>query len=458
MASANSLLNPISIIEKKKAGETHTREEIHWLVQGAASGAVRTYQVSAWLMAACIQGLNMRETLWLTEAFVDSGLVLTYPQRPEGVVVVDKHSTGGVGDKVSLLLMPLLAAVPGVYVAKLAGHGLGMTGGTIDKVEAIPGFRTRFLAHEFVDQLSKFGLVLGQTCHDLAPVEKMFYDIRDVTATVDSIPLIASSVMSKKIATGSDVIILDVKCGRGAFMRSTEEGRLLAELCQQLAAHFGKRMVTVLSKMDSPIGKAVGLALEVEEVYQVLHNRGKDAPTDLLELTLKLGSLLLKESGLAATEVEGYHKLLEALESGKGYETFRRWLVAQGVDADEVGSDGWLPQSDRVLMVPAAATGYVGDIDALKLMEVMHLVGSARNTMDDSLEYGAGVMLHKQVGDAVTIGETIAELHCDAKSQIAATQFLKEAFTIIDAPVAYDPHALILEILPPVKPLASGAS
>ncbi len=426
----------VTFIDQKRVGGAHTREEIHSFVKEAMLGAVRPYQVSAWLMAATIQGLNFKETLWLTEAFIESGSTLSYPDKPEDTVIVDKHSTGGIGDKVSLLLMPLLACVPGVQVAKLSGHSLGRTGGTADKLASVPNFNTLFTAREFVMQLQTHGIVLAQPSGDLTPAEKMFYDLRDVTATVESIPLIAASIIAKKIATGADVILLDVKCGKGAFMKTFEEAKLLAQLCQELANHFGKKCVTVVSRMDAPIGYSVGLALEVDEVFTALERHGEGLAPDLLNLTLELGALALLEAKKATSADIAKQMLLEMLHNGSAFKKLQQWFIAQGVDADEMHAGhtaGWLPSADRCIMLPSPKTGYIAALDPVLISDVMLLVGAAREAMEETLQYGAGILLHKQVGDFIEQGETLLELQCDAKSQKYALELLKQAITIHEA-------------------------
>ncbi|MFM7469533.1 MAG: thymidine phosphorylase [Vampirovibrionales bacterium] len=423
----------VNFIDKKRLGGTHTQEEIHHFVQEVIHGSVRNYQVAAWLMAATIQGLNFQETLWLTEAFIASGNTLSYPNKANDEVIIDKHSTGGIGDKISLLLMPLLACVLGIRVAKLSGHSLGRTGGTADKLAAVPNFNTLFTAREFVTQLQTHGIVLAQPSGDLTPAERIFYDLRDVTATVESIPLIAASIMAKKIATGADIILLDVKCGKGAFMKTLEEAKLLAQLCQELARHFNKKCVTVVSGMDAPIGYTVGLALEVDEVFTALEKHGEGLAPDLLELTLELGALVLVEAKKAVSTDLAKQMLLEMIHSGKAFQKLQAWFIAQGVDADEMHaghSTGWLPSADRCIMLPSPKTGYVTELNPVLVADVMMLVGAAREAMEETLQYGAGILLHKQVGEFVEQGETLLELQCDAKSQKYALDILKKAIVI----------------------------
>jgi pyrimidine-nucleoside phosphorylase len=432
-------VNIIEIIDKKRRGLTHTEEEIEALVRMVNTGAAHDYQTAAWLMAACINGLDLDETTWLTQAFVTSGRILDL-SAVEGVVV-DKHSTGGVGDKTTLGLVPLLAAA-GVKVAKLSGRGLGFTGGTIDKLESIPGFKVALSTQEFTRQLKQIGMAISSQTSDLAPADGKIYAIRDVTATVESIPLIAASVVSKKIAAGADVIVLDIKFGRGAFMKTLEEAKTLAHTCREIGKRLGKSISTVISSMNQPLGCAVGHSLEILETLDFL--QGKASP-DLEAVSLKLGGVALVCAGLQPTIEEAEAALAGYLRDGSALEKFRELVVAQGGDPYFMQDASLLPQPDRVLMVPSETTGYVADIDPMAVAMCAKMVGAGRTTKDSPINLGVGVLLHCQIGDAVKQGETLVELYADDRDHRDALALLKNAFKFSPDPV--EPPPLIEEVI-----------
>ncbi len=432
---ANSV---IEIIDKKRRGLTHTREEIQNLVRLMQTGLAKDYQVSAWLMAACIHGLDMDETTWLTEAFVDSGDRLDL--SGVGGVVVDKHSTGGVGDKTTLALIPLLACC-GVKVAKLSGRGLGFTGGTIDKLEAIPGFQVSLSNADFIRQVKAIGMAISSQTEDLAPADGKMYALRDVTATVESIPLIAASVISKKIAAGADVIVLDIKYGRGAFMHTLDDAKGLAYTCREVGRRLGKNISTVISSMEQPLGLAVGNALEVLETLNLLRGEG---PADLEELCLTLGGVALIGAGLAHNLDEARACLKEKMTSGQALQKFRELVVAQEGDPYFIEDPALLPQPDRIVVLPAERSGYVARIDSLGIAQAAKVVGAGRLTKGSPINLGVGVVLHKKVGDAVRQGETLVELYAGDKSQHEAMELLHEAIEFSEQPVPAPP--LIEEI------------
>jgi pyrimidine-nucleoside phosphorylase len=423
-------MNIIEIIDKKRRGLTHTEEEITALVNMMESGKAHDYQISAWLMATCINGLNMDETTWLTQAFVDSGKRLDLSDV--GGVVVDKHSTGGVGDKTTLALVPLLAAC-GVKVAKLSGRGLGFTGGTVDKLEAIPGFQVSLSSTEFLKQLRRIGMAISCQSKDLAPADGKMYALRDVTATVESIPLIAASVISKKIAAGADVIVLDIKYGKGAFMHTLEDAKLLAAMCRQVGLRLGKTISTVISAMNQPLGYTVGHSLEVLETVQLL--RGEGAP-DLEALCLCLASVALVGAGVQPTLQAAEEVLKMALHEGTALEKFRELVVAQHGDPYFLKDSALLPQPDKILMIPSTNTGYIANIDAMEIAKAAKLVGAGRLTKDGPINLGVGVLLRKLVGDEVRAGETLVELYAGERDPKEALQILKAAFTFSTMPVA----------------------
>jgi pyrimidine-nucleoside phosphorylase len=426
-------MNIIHILDKKRRGEDHTEEEIRFLVEGMTQGTIADYQVAAWLMAVCIQGLSLENATTLTDAFVRSGKVLDL--SAVGGIVVDKHSTGGVGDKTTLVLAPLLAA-SGVKVAKLSGRGLGFTGGTVDKLEAIPGFRTKLSNQEFIQQVQRIGIALSGQTGELAPADGHMYALRDVTATVDSIPLIAASVVSKKIAAGADVIVLDIKFGRGAFMKDLETAQQLAEACRHIGKRLGKTLSTVISSMNQPLGYAIGHAVEIQETVATLKGEG---PEDLQELSLTLGAVALVGAGRYDRLEEAKAELRDHLASGAAYEKFKELVIAQGGDPEALEDHTILPQPDRIVMTPSPATGYVAAIDSLAVAEAAKTVGAGRLTKDAPINLGVGVLLHKKVGDYVEQGETLAELYSDAKQHAEALDLLKSAFQFSETPVTPPP-------------------
>lgn len=431
-------MNIIQIIDKKRRGESHTEAEIRFLVEGMVSKSVADYQVAAWLMAACINGLNLEETTWLTHQFVLSGDTLDLSSV--GGVVVDKHSTGGVGDKTTLALAPMLAA-SGVKVAKLSGRGLGFTGGTIDKLEAIPGFKVSLTNEDILRQVKEIGLAISSQTGKLAPADGQMYALRDVTGTVDSIPLIAASVVSKKIAAGAEVIVLDIKAGRGAFMKNLEDAQRLAETCREIGKRLGKTLSTVISSMDQPLGYAIGHTVEVIETINTLKGEG---PADVQELCLALGGVALVGAGRFDRLEDAKAELMSHLKSGEALEKFRQMVVAQGGDPECIEDHALFPQPDRIMMIPSPISGYVASIDSLMVAESAKVVGTGRLTKETPINLGVGVVLHKKVGDAVEQGETLAELHASAKGTTEALEHLKGAFQFSESPVV--PPTLIEEV------------
>lgn len=439
-------MNIIQIIDKKRRGESHTFDELAFLIQGMLAGTVADYQVSAWLMAACIQGLSLEETTWLTDLFVQSGSTLDL----SGVdgTVVDKHSTGGVGDKTTLVLAPLLAA-SGVKVAKLSGRGLGFTGGTIDKLEAIPGFRVSLSTEEMVEQVRTLGVAISGQTQDLAPADGRIYALRDVTATVDNIPLIAASVVSKKIAAGAQVIVLDIKYGRGAFMKTLAEAKELAETCREVGKRLGKTISTVLSAMDQPLGAAIGHSVEVMETVNTLKGQG---PADLEDLSLTLGSVALVGAGRFATMVEARAHLKQCLTSGDALSVFREMVVAQGGDPAFIDEPERLPQPQQIVTLVSQTSGYLGAVDSLRVAESAKILGAGRTTKADVLDLGVGVVLKKKIGDSVLPGDILAELWVGERAQEEAMEVLRSAFAFSQTPVT--PPPLVEEIYC-VEPVSS---
>ncbi len=413
------------LILKKRNGAELSTEEINYLIQGYTRGTIPNYQMSAWAMAVWFKGMSSQETADLTLAMVNSGEQVDL-QAIKGIKV-DKHSTGGVGDKTTMVLIPLVAAV-GVPVAKMSGRGLGHTGGTLDKFESIPGFRVDLSTQEFYANVNEVGAaVIGQTAN-LTPADKKLYALRDVTATVDSIPLIASSVMSKKIAAGADAIILDVKVGSGAFMKDAEPAFELARAMVKIGQVVGRRTVAVVTDMDQPLGLAVGNALEVREAIETLQGRG---PADLTELCLVLGSWMMRLAGLDAGEAETRAKLRQALQDGAGLAKLRELVAAQGGTPAVVDNPELLPHAKYVVEVRAGKAGFVGRIEAEAVGRGAAILGAGREKKEDPVNPAAGIVLNKKVGDRVQTREVLAWLHTDDESKVkVVSTLILQAYTI----------------------------
>lgn len=405
-------MRAVDIIAKKRDRQELTREEIEFFITGFTRGDIPDYQAAAWAMAVLLNGMSARETADLTLVMAHSGEVLDL----SGVIsiAVDKHSTGGVGDKTTLVVEPLVAA-GGLPVGKMSGRGLGFSGGTLDKIESIPGFRTDLTTEEFLAQLKEDGLVLtGQTA-DLAPADGKLYALRDVTATVPSIPLIASSIMSKKIAAGAQAIVLDVKVGRGAFMETLEQARELAETMVSIARHADRRAIALLSDMNQPLGWAVGNALEVLEAIQTLHGNG---PPDFVQHCLEVAGHMLHLGQVAADVDTGKELARQALESGQGWAFFRRLVEAQEGDVAYVDHPERLPKARWVEVVPAPHEGYLAEINARVVGETAVELGAGRAKKGDPIDRAVGVVVHHKVGDRVARGEPLFTVHANDEAKI----------------------------------------
>lgn len=431
------------IILKKREGKELTAGEIQYFVKGYSSGDIQDYQVSALLMAIYFQGLNERETADLTMAICDSGERADLSGIPG--IKVDKHSTGGVGDKTTLVLVPLVAAA-GVPVAKMSGRGLGHTGGTVDKLESIPGFKVALEPAQFIEQVRNTGAaVVAQTGH-LAPADKKLYALRDVTATVDSIPLIASSVMSKKIASGADAIVLDVKVGSGAFMRDQESALKLARAMVDIGSRVGRRTVAVITGMDQPLGFSIGNALEVKEAIDTLKGRG---PGDLLELCLELGATMLLLAGKAESLPDGKSKLLDLLKNGQALNKFIEFVSAQGGDPRVTREEGVLPAARLTAAVPAPASGYIRSINAEVIGRSAMLLGAGRENKESQIDLSAGIVLNKKVGDPVKPGDPLAVAHANGTERLEQVkELVQSAYQIGD--VRTEPGRLVLCTVPEI--------
>lgn len=396
------------IIYKKRQGEELSTEEINYLINGYSNDSIPDYQLSAWSMAVFYKGMTSKETADLTMAMVDSGDTVNLSSI-QGIKV-DKHSSGGVGDTTTLILAPLVSAA-GVPVAKLSGRGLGHTGGTIDKLESIPGFNTDLSLDEFINNVNQVGVaVAGQTA-DLTPADKKLYSLRDVTATVDSIPLIASSIMSKKIAGGADGIVLDVKMGDGAFMENLEDARELAKAMVNIGKELGRKTIAVITNMDQPLGHAIGNVLEVKEAINTLKGEG---PEDLTELCLTLGANMLVIAEKAENYDEGYRNLKNILNSGKGLDQFEKFIQAQGGDSKIVSNTEILPEADHILTVKAEQRGYVSKIMTKELGLLAVEIGAGRAKKGEDIDPAVGIVVHKKIGDYVKRGEKLAVIHLNS--------------------------------------------
>jgi pyrimidine-nucleoside phosphorylase len=423
----------VDVIHSKRHGNELSAEEIRFCVEKFTAGEIPDYQMSAWLMAVCLQGMTAAETAELTLAMANSGDIVDL--RSIRGIKVDKHSTGGVGDKMTLIVAPLAAAA-GVPVAKMSGRGLGHTGGTIDKLESIPGFRVDVAREPFIEQVNRCKLAIVGQSGNLAPADKKMYALRDVTATVDSIPLIAGSIMSKKLAAGADAILLDVKAGSGAFMKSLEEARLLAQTMVDIGKQLGKRTVAVLSAMDQPLGREVGNANEVREAIEVLRGGG---PADLREIAVELAAHMCvlggAFSGLDAARAE----LAAMLAGGQALPVFKRFVAAQGGDTDVIDHPELLAQAKYRTEVWAQADGHLAKMNAEHVGIAAMMLGAGRKTKEDAIDQAAGITLRKKLGDPVRAGEAIFELYSNKADDSEARALLEQCYELTDRPVTPEP-------------------
>lgn len=438
-------MNPVTLIAKKRDGLAHSPEEIQSLVKGLLDGTLADYQMAAWLMAAWLRGLHPEETLALTNAMLHSGVVLNLPsvKRPK----VDKHSTGGVGDKISVCLAPLVAAC-GVAVPMISGRGLGHTGGTLDKLEAISGYQTRLDNKRFERIVRQVGTsMIGQT-DTLAPADRRIYALRDVTATVESIPLITASILSKKLAEGIDALVLDVKVGEGAFMRDITSARALAESLVRVGTLAGKKVTALLTDMNVPIGRTIGNALETREAIDVLRDQG---PADTRELTLLLGAEMLCSAGVAKSEARARLQLERALASGAAFECFVKMVAAHGGDVRQVEHAEKLPTTKQRVAVPAGASGWVKACNPRALAWVAVDMGAGRTRADQAIDPAVGIELVRVVGERVERGEPLAFLHVHRAGHAKPLlERVAQAFSIGTKKPA--PRPLLLERIEAGKP------
>lgn len=433
------MVRMVDVIEKKRNGETLTKEEIDLFIDGYTNGTIPDYQASAFLMAVYFKGMSAEEQAHLTMAMVESGEQIDL-SAIEGVKV-DKHSTGGVGDTTTLILVPLVAAC-GVPVAKMSGRGLGHTGGTLDKLEAMEGFHIELTKEQFVQQVNDLKLaVIGQS-GNLTPADQKIYALRDVTATVDSIPLIASSIMSKKIAAGADAIVLDVKSGDGAFMKTMEDSKALAEAMVAIGNQVGRNTMAIISDMSQPLGNAIGNALEVKEAIETLQGKG---PEDLTELCLVLGSQMVVLGGKAKTLEEARVLLQEVIENGKALTLFGDLIEAQGGNRAVVEDVSLLPKATYEIPVVAEKSGYVTKIEADDLGVAAMLLGAGRATKEDEIDLAVGIVLHKKVGDYVEAGDALVTLHANQEDVSSSKALVLQHISIGNEKVS--PPSLVGELI-----------
>lgn len=405
-------MNMYDLIQKKKAGEILTADEIHDMIQGYTKGEIPDYQMSAMMMAICFQGMNKEETLALTMEMAHSGDMLDL-SAIHGLKA-DKHSTGGVGDKTSLILGPMVAAA-GIPVAKMSGRGLGHTGGTIDKLESFEGFVTALPTETFIKNVNEIGIAIAGQTANLAPADKKLYALRDVTATVNEMSLIASSIMSKKLASGADAIVLDVKTGSGAFMKTPEDSFALAKAMVQIGNGAGRCTTAVISDMDQPLGYAVGNALEVKEAIETLHGNG---PEDVTQLCIVLGSHMLKNVDAVSSLEEGEEKMRQVLRDGSALEKLAQLVKAQGGNEDAVYDPSLLPTAALIEPVYAPKEGYVSHIITDEVGMVSLILGGGRQTKDSAVDLSVGIVLSAKRGDYVKEGELLATLHGNSPEKI----------------------------------------
>lgn len=427
-------MRAVEIIARKRDGLSLSKEEIHFFVQGFTEGKIPDYQAAAWLMAVRLRGMDHQETVALTMAIAGSGKQLQL--HDIAPFVVDKHSTGGVGDKTTLVVAPLVAAA-GVPVAKISGRGLGFTGGTLDKLESIPGFRSDLSVEEFRAQLRAIGLVVAGQSADLAPADGKLYALRDVTATVDSLPLIASSIMGKKIAAGADGIVLDVKVGNGSFMETEEDALALATLMVEIGQETGRTVRAVLSDMNQPLGRAVGNALELREAIETLQGNG---PPDFRQHCLTIAAQALLIAGRFPDGTAAKEHLIHLIESGQAWLKFREWIAAQGGDLRYVDEPARLPAARWVRELPAPRDGYIAALNAREVGMASMVLGGGRAKKGDPIDYAVGIVLQAKIGDRVEAGQPLLTIHANDEHLLAeVSQRLLAAYTWSDDPVQPPP-------------------
>ncbi|MCB9075990.1 MAG: pyrimidine-nucleoside phosphorylase [Anaerolineaceae bacterium] len=428
-------MRAVDIIAKKRDRQEVTSDELKFFVEGYTNGDIPDYQASAFCMAVFLQGMTNAEATALTLHMARSGDTLDL--HDIAPFVVDKHSTGGVGDKTSLVVAPLVAS-QGLPVGKMSGRGLGFSGGTVDKLESIKGFKVSLSTEEFMATLKQHNIVLSGQSADLAPADGKFYALRDVTATVESLPLIAASIMSKKIAAGADAIVLDVKVGQGAFMKTEAEAEALAALMVEIGRGVGRKVAAIIADMDQPLGNAVGNALEVKEAIDTLHGGG---PADFREHCLAVAGKMIELADKAPNLETAKSMLAQALADGTAWAKFVEWITAQGGDQAVIDQPGLLPQAPLVETVAAPRSGFIAAIDAAEVGKTGVMLGGGRTKKGDPIDYGVGIVHHAKVGDQLAEGEPLLTIHAnDTAGLAAARERLLAAITWADAPVIPLPH------------------
>lgn len=416
----------VDLIELKKNNHELTKEQIHFIIKGYNDGNIPDYQMSAFLMAICFNELSKHETAILTDEMLHSGEIIDLSEIAG--VKVDKHSTGGVGDKTSLVLGPMVAAC-GVKVAKMSGRGLGHTGGTLDKLESIPGLQIQISKDDFIKQVNEIGIaIIGQSA-TLVPADQKMYALRDVTATVDCIPLIASSIMSKKLASGSDTILLDVKYGEGAFMQTKEEAKRLAQTMIEIGQHLGKDTRAAISNMNQPLGKAIGNSLEVIEAIDTLNGSG---PEDLLNLCLEAGSHMLVQAKKCKNEESALKMLKRVIDTGQALDKFKEMVKYQHGNDEYIGNPELFTKAKLIIEVKAKQAGYIQTLEAKTLGIVSMKLGGGRQTKDDVIDHSVGIILNKKVGDQCKVGEVLAYIHANNEVSDELINELYGAYKIVD--------------------------
>lgn len=432
-------MRAVDVINKKKNGEMLNQEEIDFMVLGYTRGEIPDYQMSAFLMATYFVGMDNQEIAYLTDSFVRSGD--TVDLSAIHGIKVDKHSTGGVGDKISLVVTPLVASV-GVPVAKMSGRGLGHTGGTIDKLESIEGFKIELTADEFIHNVNTYKMALVGQSGDLTPADKKIYALRDVTGTINSIPLIASSIMSKKIASGSDAIVLDVKVGSGAFMKSLDEAKILARTMVDIGNSLNRRTVAVITNMDQPLGHEVGNANEVREAIEVLSGKGAEDET---EVALTIASYMAVLGGAFSELSEAKEHFKKTIASGEALEQLKIFIKIQGGDPEVVDHPEKLPQASMHIEVRSEFEGYVSGFDAEKVGIAAMMLGAGRRKKEDKIDYSAGITLKKKIGEHVNMGDILCILHTNEENTTEAEKTVRSAFFF--SSVAPEPIQYIYDII-----------
>ncbi len=419
----------VELIQKKRDRRSLSKKEINFLIDSYVKGDIPNYQMSAFLMATCINGMEEEEISWLTDAMLYSGEVIAHQNN--GMPLIDKHSTGGIGDKISMPLAPAIAAC-GVKVPMIAGRGLGHTGGTLDKLESIPGFRCDLSSKQYKDQVAEIGcVIMGQT-KEIAPADKMIYALRDVTGTVESIPLICSSIMSKKLAEGIDGLVLDVKFGSGAFMKDLDTARQLAKAIVAIGSHMGKKVTACLTNMDQPLGTMIGHALEVIETIEILKGRG---PADSVELTIELGAEMLLLAKKASSLEQGRALVKDSLCSGRAFNKFIEMVKAQGGDINYIMDPSLFRSAEQKIVIEAKSAGNIFAVDSRSIGVAVGLLGGGRAKLSDEINPSVGLEMHVKIGDRVAKGQPLCTIHADQKGVLEASLRIESAITIVSQSV-----------------------